>query len=75
MAFDQRKSAQTVWAVLLTAMGLLLCFKTPYALRHVPETGFLAFARYFIGVFLVVAGVRKLYGLHFAKPRASQDDE
>ena len=75
MAFDQRKSTQTIWAVLLTAMGLLLCLKTPYALRQAPESGFLNFARYFIGALLAIGGGRKLYALFFAKPKASQTRE
>ena len=71
MAFDQNKSAQTVWAILLTAMGILLCLKTPYALRRVPDSGFLNFARYFIGILLVLGGVKKFYGLYVAKRKTS----
>jgi hypothetical protein len=56
-------------------MGLLLCLKIPYALRQAPESGFLNFARYFIGALLAIGGVRKLYALFFAKPKASQTRE
>jgi hypothetical protein len=75
MAFDQRKSVQTIWAILLTIMGVLLCVKTPYALRQAPESGFLNFARYFVAVFLIAGGVRKLYTLYFPKPNESSHEE
>jgi len=75
MAFDQQKSAQTVWAILLTAMGVLLFVKTPHALRQGHESGFLNFARYFIAVFLVLGGVRKLYAVYFSKPKESSREE
>ncbi len=66
MAFDQRRSIQIVWAVALTAMGVLLCVKTPYALEVSSGSSFLKFARYFIGIFLIGGGVRKLYWLYFS---------
>lgn len=67
MGTDKNKSGQTIWAVLLTAMGLLVCIKTPYALRQLPESGFLNFTRYFVGAILIVGGLKKLYGLYFDK--------
>ncbi len=66
MAFDQRRSIQIVWAVALTAMGVLLCVKTPYVLEASSGSLFLKFARYFIGIFLIGGGVRKLYWLYFS---------
>ena len=75
MALDQRKSIQTLWAVLLTVMGVVLCVKTPYALRQASESAFLNFARYFIGIFLIVGGIRKLYAVYFAKPKGSSPEE
>ncbi len=75
MAYDQHKTLQSIWAVLLTAMGLLLCFKTPYAISQGNGTGFLNFARYFIGAFLILGGARKFYSLYLAgsKERSSED--
>ena len=64
MAFDQHKTVQTVWAVLLIAMGLLLCIKTPYVLQEAPQSGFLHFTRYLIGFLLVLGGARKFYALY-----------
>jgi hypothetical protein len=75
MAFDQRKSAQAVWAILLMAMGVLLVVKTPYALRQGHGSGFLQLARYFIAVFLIAGGVRKLYALYSSKPKDSSREE
>jgi hypothetical protein len=75
MAFNHQNSAQAVWAILLMAMGVLLFVKTPYALRQGHGSGFLHFARYFIGVFLVLGGVRKLYALYFSKPKDSSREE
>ena len=69
MAFDQRKLGQTVWAIALMAMGVLLCVKTPYALREAPQSWFLSFTRYFVALFLVVGGVKKLCGLYLVKPK------
>jgi hypothetical protein len=66
MGTEPDKTTQTIWAALLTAMGLLLCFKTPPALEQIPGSGFLSFARYFIGIFLIVGGIKKFYGLYFA---------
>lgn len=65
MAFHQRDAAQIIWGVLLIAMGVLLCFTKPYAIRLSPESTFLNFARYFIAVFLIVGGAKKLYRLYF----------
>jgi hypothetical protein len=67
MGFDQRNLTQTIWGVLLIAMGVLLCIKEPYALRLAPKFGFLTFARYFIALFLIVGGIKKLYRLYFSK--------
>jgi len=75
MALDQHRTVQTVWAVLLAAMGVLLCIKTPYVLRQAPASGFLSFARYFIGALLIVAGMKRLYGLYFSKPKESSPDK
>ncbi|OEU53713.1 MAG: hypothetical protein BA872_00425 [Desulfobacterales bacterium C00003060] len=75
MAFDQNKLAQTIWGVLLIAMGVLLCVTEPYALRLSQESTFLSFARYFIAVFLAVGGVKKLYGLYFSKDKEPHSDE
>ena len=68
MAFDQHKSVQTVWAALLIGMGVLLCIRTPYALQDTSGASFLNFARYFIAIFLIVGGVKKLYGIYFSTP-------
>ena len=65
MAFHQRDVAQIIWGVLLIAMGVLLCVTKPYAIRLLPESTFLSFARYFIAVFLIVGGAKKLYRLYF----------
>ena len=75
MAFEQHKTAQTVWGVLLTAMGVLLFVKTPYALRQVPESFFLNFARYFIAVILVLGGAKRLHALYFSKPEESSHED
>jgi hypothetical protein len=75
MASDQHRSFQIVWAVALMAMGVLLCVKTPYALQASSGSTFLNFARYFIGVFLICGGARKLYGLYSSKQKESLPDE
>lgn len=75
MAFDQRKSIQTVWAALLIGMGVLLCVKTPYAIQNASGASFLNFWRYFIAIFLIVAGVRKLYGLYLYTPGDAPPEE
>jgi hypothetical protein len=67
MATEPNKTTQTIWASALTAMGLLLCLKTPPALQQVSGSGFLHFARYFIGIFLIVGGLKKFYELYFSK--------
>jgi hypothetical protein len=75
MALDQRKWVQTIWAIVLTFMGVLLCVKTPYALREAPGSGFLNFARYFVAVLLIAGGVRKLYTLYFPKSNKPSHEE
>ncbi|MDY6952857.1 MAG: hypothetical protein SWE60_15205 [Thermodesulfobacteriota bacterium] len=75
MAFDQKKKAHTLWALALTAMGVFLCVKTPYALRHTSDTSFLSFARYVIAALLVLGGVKKLYSLYFSKNEESSHEE
>jgi hypothetical protein len=74
MALDQRDLTKLIWGVLLVAMGLLLCLTTPYALRMSPESGFLNFSRYFIAVFLIVAGAQRLYRLYSPKDREPPGD-
>lgn len=69
MALEQNKSVQTVWAILLMAMGLLLFIKTPYAVQQSPQSPLLNFARYFIAAILTLGGAKKLVLLFFFKPR------
>ena len=69
MGYDKRNLTQTIWGVLLIGMGVLLCVKESPALRVAPESGFLTFARYFISLFLIVGGVKKLYRLYFSKKK------
>lgn len=75
MANKPDKATQTIWASLLTAMGLLLCFKTPPVLQQVSGSGFLTFVRYFIGIFLIVGGIKKFYGLYFPGSDTSSQKE
>jgi hypothetical protein len=75
MAIDKDKSTQTIWAVLLTAMGLLLCLKTPPVMQQLPASGFLSFARYFIGIFLIFGGIKKFYGLYVSKSDTTSPEE
>lgn len=76
MGFGRNNGVQLVWAVLLTAMGILLLFKTPYAIRAGNDSGFLNFARYFIGAFLIVGGIRKFFALYItSKKTTAPDDE
>jgi drug/metabolite transporter (DMT)-like permease len=74
MAFHQRDVAQIIWGVLLIAMGVLLCVTKPYAIRLLPESTFLSFTRYFIAVFLIAGGAKKLYRLYFFKDKESPRD-
>jgi len=75
MATEKDKSTQTIWAVLLMAMGLLLCLKTPPILQQLPASGFLSFARYFMGIFLIVGGLKKFYGLYISKSDTASPEE
>jgi hypothetical protein len=74
MAFD-RKKTQTLWALAVAAMGVLLCVKTPYALRQTPDNAFLNFARYFIAVLLILGGLKRLYSLYFSGNKESSPEE
>jgi len=69
MSFGQRNLRQTIWGVLLMAMGVLLCVKEPHALRVLPKSTFLSFTRYFIAIFLIIGGAKKLYGVYFSKDK------
>ena len=69
MAFDQHNLKQVLWGVLLIGMGVLLCVKEPYALRVSTDSAFLRFTRYFIALFLIVGGAKKLYKLYFLKDK------
>jgi hypothetical protein len=75
MASDQRHLKQIIWGVLLIAMGVLLCVKEPYALRVSPDSAFLNFARYFIALFLIVGGAKKLYRVYSSKEKDAPSDE
>jgi len=71
----ERSVAKIAWAVLLIAMGILLCVKEPYAIRQSPNLGFLSLARYFIAAFLIYAGGLRLHRLYFRKDKESPPDE
>jgi len=75
MAFDRNKLVQTVWAVLLTAMGIVLLFKTPYAVQAADKSPFLNFARYFIGAFLIVGGARKFFSLYIMNKKSGPSED
>jgi len=75
MAFDQKKKAQTLWAIALAAMGVVLCLKTPYALRQTPDNSFLNFARYFIAALLIFGGLKRLYSIYFSGKKESSHEE
>ena len=65
MALDRRNLPQTIWGAALIAMGVLLCVSEPYAIRSSLGSTFLNFSRYFIAVFLIAGGAKKLYKLYF----------
>jgi len=66
MALDQRNLPQTIWGAALIAMGVLLFVREPYAISSSLGSNFLNFARYFIAVFLIAGGAKKLYRLYFS---------
>lgn len=74
MAFGERDWTQVIWGVLLIGMGILLFVTRPYALRVSPDSAFLNFARYFIAIFLIVAGGKKLYRHYFVKDKEPPSD-
>ena len=74
MAFGKRDSTQVIWGVLLIAMGILLFVTTPPALRLSPDSGFLNFCRYFIAIFLILGGGKKLYRHYLVKDKEPPSD-
>ena len=75
MTAGQSNVGQIIWAVILIAMGVLLCVTEPYALRETPDSPFLNFARYFIAAVLIVAGAKKLRRFYSDKDKEPPSQE
>jgi hypothetical protein len=75
MPHDQGNYGQVIWGAVLVTMGLLLCISEPYALRESPDSAFLTFTRYFIALFLIVAGGKKLYKVYLLKDKEPPSQE
>lgn len=72
---DSRKtrSRQVVWAILLILAGLGVFYRIPQVMPKIQEiqmfagaSGFIRFCFYFMGIFLVGGGCKKLYQ-HYRK--------
>ncbi len=69
MSGKQVNPVQVVWAVLLILAGLGVFYRIPQVMpgieqipRFAAASGFIRFCFYFIGIFLVGGGCKKLYG-------------
>jgi hypothetical protein len=68
MADRQVNQAQIIWAVVLILAGLGVFYRIPQVMptieqipRFASATGYIRFCFYFIGIFLIAGGCRKLY--------------
>lgn len=68
MADKQVNHVQVVWAVALILAGLGVFYRTPQVMpgieqipRFADASGFIRFCFYFMGVFLIGGGCKKLY--------------
>lgn len=73
---DNKSTFQAVWGGLLTAAGISVFFRTQQVMPKLAEieslankTGVIRFCVYFMGLMLIVGGVRKLVA-YFGKPDA-----
>ena len=69
MAEKQVNQIQVVWGVALVLAGLGVFYRIPQVMpdieqipRFASASGFIRFCFYFIGVFLIGGGSKKLYG-------------
>lgn len=67
------RSRQVVWAILLILAGLGVFYRIPQVMPKIQEiqmfagaSGFIRFCFYFMGIFLVGGGCKKLYQ-HYRK--------
>ena len=68
MTDKQVNPAQVIWAVLLILAGLGVFYRLPQVMpsieaipRFAAASGFIRFCFYFIGIFLIGGGCKKLY--------------
>jgi hypothetical protein len=68
MAEKQVNQAQVIWAVALILMGLGVFYRTPQVMPSIEQipifassTGVIRFCFYFMGLFLIGGGCKKLY--------------
>lgn len=69
----ETRSRQVVWAILLILAGLGVFYRIPQVMPKIQEiqmfagaSGFIRFCFYFMGIFLVGGGCKKLYQ-HYRK--------
>ncbi|PID41009.1 MAG: hypothetical protein CR984_00305 [Proteobacteria bacterium] len=79
MAEKRVNQAQVIWAIALILAGLGVFYRIPQVMPSIEQisrfsdaSGFIRFCFYFIGLFLVGGGCRKLYD-QFGKKQDSQD--
>lgn len=77
---DNRESIQKVWAILLILAGVGVFIRIPQVLPKIEairqfenSIGVIKFCFYFIGVFLVGGGIKKLY--HLYKDHGSRTED
>jgi hypothetical protein len=68
MADKQRNQVQIIWAVALILAGLGVFYRIPQVMLNIEEipkfaaaSGFIRFCFYFMGIFLIGGGFKKLY--------------
>ncbi|MCU0560527.1 MAG: hypothetical protein MUD16_10100 [Desulfobacterales bacterium] len=68
-----KQGLQLAWGVLLVLAGVGLCFRIPQVMPQIRQieqfsgaTAFIYFSLYFVALFLVAGGARKLF-IHYRK--------
>lgn len=77
MSESEKSKLQMIWGVLLVVAGVGLLFRIPQVMPQIRQIEyfsgvipFIYFCMYFMAVFLIAGGARKLY-LYGRKPKAA----
>jgi len=79
---DNQSRLQLIWGVLLVAAGIGVFFRVPQVMPKIVQieqfsslTAYIRFCFYFVGIFLIGGGSKKIYGFYTRNPNLEQQEQ